>query len=135
MKQQFNLHTSSKQTGFRVPEGYFEELTQRVMDRLPEVDAAQPMPLSQPIPVSQPIAIDPQPTLWQRVRPWLYMAAMFAGAALIIRVASPSAEEKAAALAHEEAETQEIEYIENALDGAMLDDYSLYIYLAEDTNH
>ena len=46
----------------------------------------------------------------------------------------PSAEEKAAAIAREEAESQEIEYIENALDAAMMDDYSLYIYLAEDTN-
>ena len=121
MKEKFNPYTPNRQAGFSVPEGYFEELTQRVMERLPE---AEPQ-----------LEAEPQPTLWQRVRPWLYMAAMFAGAALIIRVASPSAEEKAATLAHEEAEAQEIEYIESALDAAMMDDYSLYIYLAEDTNH
>ena len=60
---------------------------------------------------------------------------MFVGDAFIIRMASPSAEEQAAALAHEEAESQGIEYIENALDAAMMDGYSLYMYLAEDTNH
>lgn len=133
MKEQFNRHTPNRQAGFRVPEGYFEGLTQRVMDRLPEAET-QPVIELQPT-AGQQVALEPQPTLWQRVRPWLYMAAMFAGAALIIRVASPSAEEKAAALAHEEAESQEIEYIENALDAAMMDDYSLYMYLAEDTNH
>ena len=127
MKEKFNLHTPNRQAGFRVPENYFEGLTQRVMDCLPEaIDGTQTVSEAPPM---------TEPTLWQRVRPWLYMAAMFAGAALIIRVASPSAEEKAAALAHEETESQEIEYIENALDGAMLDDYSLYMYLAEDTNH
>ncbi|MGN0257000.1 MAG: hypothetical protein ACI4CA_01285 [Bacteroides sp.] len=133
MKEQFKLHTPNRQTGFRIPEGYFEGLTQRVMDRLPE--AGQQPTMEQEPAAGNQIAFEPQPTLWQKIRPWLYMAAMFTGAALIIRVASPSAEEKAAALAHEEAESQEIEYIENALDAAMMDDYSLYMYLAEDTNH
>lgn len=133
MKEKMNLHTSKGHTGFRVPDGYFESLTQRVMERLPEGEAPH-AEAEAAVPAAEVITLA-APTLWQRVRPWLYMAAMFAGAALIIRVASPSTEEKAAAIAREEAESQEIEYIENALDAAMMDDYSLYIYLAEDTNH
>ena len=59
---------------FRVPEGYFENLTSEVMNRLPEKEKL--------------IAVQTEPTMWQKVRPWLYMTAMFIGAALIIRVAS-----------------------------------------------
>lgn len=128
MKETMIPHTSARHSGFRVPDGYFESLTQQVMDRLPEAETETAQASAEVITLTEP-------TLWQRVRPWLYLAAMFVGAAFIIRMASPSAEEKAAALAHEEAESQEIEYIENALDAAMMDDYSLYMYLAEDTNH
>ena len=128
MKEKMMPHTSERHSGFRVPDGYFESLTQQVMDRLPETETETAQASTEVITLTEP-------TLWQRVRPWLYLAAMFVGAAFIIRLASPSAEEKAAALAHEEAESQEIEYIENALDAAMMDDYSLYMYLAEDTNH
>ena len=128
MKETMIPHTSARHSGFRVPDGYFESLTQRVMERLPEAEAETAQASAEVITLAEP-------TLWQRVRPWLYLAAMFVGAAFIIRMASPSAEEQAAALAHEEAESQEIEYIENALDAAMMDDYSLYMYLAEDTNH
>ena len=73
---------------FRVPEGYFENLTSEVMNRLPEKEKL--------------IAVQTEPTMWQKVRPWLYMTAMFIGAALIIRVASsehtPSVERMAACL-------------------------------------
>ena len=45
-------------------------------------------------------AVQTEPTMWQKVKPWLYMTAMFIGAALIIRVASsehtPSVERMAA---------------------------------------
>ena len=102
---------------FRVPEGYFENLTSEVMNRLPEKEKL--------------IAVQTEPTMWQKVRPWLYMAAMFVGAALIIRVASsdrtPAATDRMAA---DETET-EMEYINMAVDNSMLDDYSLYVYLAD----
>ncbi len=59
------------------------------------------------------------------------MTAMFIGAALIIRVASssehtPSVERMAA----DDTET-EMEYINMAVENSMLDDYSLYVYLAD----
>ena len=102
---------------FRVPNGYFENLTSEVMNRLPEKEKLT--------------AVQQEPTMWQKVRPWLYMAAMFIGAALIIRVASsdhtPAAADRMAA---DETET-EMEYINMAVDNSMLDDYSLYVYLAD----
>ena len=122
MKEKLNLPITDPQSGFRLPDGYFDTLTQRVMDCLPSDEAS--------------LSAAPQPeeiTLWQRVRPWIYLAALFAGAAFIIRVASPSPQEKADRLAREESEAEEMEYINNALDGAMMDDYSLYIYLADES--
>lgn len=102
---------------FRVPDGYFENLTSEVMNRLPEKEKLT--------------AVQTEPTMWQKVRPWLYMTAMFIGAALIIRVASsdrtPAATDRMAA---DETET-EMEYINMAVDNSMLDDYSLYVYLAD----
>lgn len=122
MKEKLNLPITDPQSGFRLPDGYFDTLTQRVMDCLPSDEAS--------------LSAAPQPeeiTLWQRVRPWIYLAALFAGAAFIIRVASPSPQEKADRLAREESEAEEMEYINNALDGAMMDDYSLYVYLADES--
>lgn len=53
-----------KDAGFRVPEGYFEALPGKIMAQLPPVEAA-------PAPATL--------TRWQRLRPYIYMAAMFAG--------------------------------------------------------
>lgn len=101
---------------FRVPEGYFESFTSEVMNRLPE---------------KEKLAVArKEPTKWEKIRPWLYMTAMFVGAALIIRVASTDSRPSAERVASEESET-EIEYINMAVDNSMLDDYSLYVYLAD----
>ena len=56
---------------FRVPDHYFEDFTQELMNKLPE---KEPMPLMS------------EPTLWQRVKPWIYMTAMFCGIMLSVRV-------------------------------------------------
>ena len=60
-----------QQTGFKVPEGYFEDLNSRIMAQLPpypEVERTVPM------------------TMWQRVKPYVYLAAMFAGIWLMMNV-------------------------------------------------
>ena len=58
------LRKAGTRNPFKVPEGYFEGFTQELMDRLPEKEM---------IPEMQ------EPTLWQRVKPWIYMTAMFCG--------------------------------------------------------
>jgi len=64
MKEEKELLTRiGRQEPFTVPDGYFESLTERVMQRLPEKATPEAEPL----------------TLWQRVKPWVYMTAMFAG--------------------------------------------------------
>lgn len=53
-----------RSTGFKVPEGYFDDLYAKVASSLPE-------------PVEVPKA--PRLSTWQRIKPYVYMAAMFAG--------------------------------------------------------
>ena len=71
---------------------------------------------------------------WTRLKPLLYLAAMFVGAALIIRVAStdhkPAAVDEVA-VTEVDTEVVSDEMLDVALDRAMLDDYSLYVYLSD----
>lgn len=118
MKEEDNiLKKVGTENAFRVPDGYFEHFTSELMSQLPEKE--------------KPAFKVETPTRWTRMKPMLYMAAMFIGAFLIIRVGSwmhkPEADN--AQLAGTEAVSDE--YIDVALDRSMMDDYSLYVYLTE----
>lgn len=111
------LKKTGTESPFRVPEGYFENLTSEVMKQLPEKET--------------PAVLLKEPTRWQKIRPWLYMTAMFIGAALIIRIASSDGKPAVNTVASEDTDVEEIEYINTVLDNSMMDDYSLYVYLAD----
>ena len=66
------LDEIGRKHGMKVPGNYFADFTEKMTESLPEREFPELV----------------QPSLWLRVRPWIYMAAMFVGAALIIRVAS-----------------------------------------------
>lgn len=101
---------------FKVPEGYFDNLTSEIMTFIPE---------------ETPAKVVKMPTIWDKMKPWAYMAAMFAGAALLIRIGSSSDETTMTnQLAIDETE-QEMKYISTIVDGAMMDDYALYVYLSD----
>ena len=53
-----------KNPGFKVPENYFEDFNKRMSAMLPDVEITP---------------VDIKPTMWQRVKPLAYLAAMFAG--------------------------------------------------------
>ena len=57
------LKKLGKDPGFKVPENYFANFTTNLLDSLPEVKITEEV----------------KPTLWVKVRPFVYMAAMFAG--------------------------------------------------------
>jgi hypothetical protein len=59
---------------FKTPEGYFEGLSDRIMLQLPERVVESPQKIS----------------LWARVQPWFYMAAMFCGIALMVNLVNRS---------------------------------------------
>ena len=101
---------------FRVPEGYFEGFASGLMEHLPEKDRVEACRT---------------PTTWEKLRPLVYMAAMFVGAMLIIRIASTHYVPGQEAAGGEEID-REMEYINMAMENSMLDDYSLYVYLTDD---
>jgi hypothetical protein len=105
---------------FSVPDGYFEKMTSELMDKLPEKKPA--------------IAEMKEASRWERLKPLLYMAAMFVGAALIINVATfksgdGKTTESVAQAEATDAEQEEERYICEMAEGAQMDDYSLYVYL------
>lgn len=58
------LNKYGKNPGFKVPENYFDDFNRCMADMLPDVEITP---------------IDVKPSMWQRVKPFAYMAAMFAG--------------------------------------------------------
>jgi hypothetical protein len=66
------LEKLGKDPGFKVPENFFEDFNSKLMDSLPEVKITE----------------EEKPTLWVRVRPLIYMAAMFAGVWLMMNIFS-----------------------------------------------
>lgn len=64
MKTNFNsLEEIDKTNPFKVPENYFAQLNEEIMNRLPEKKLPEPKNIP----------------LWDKVKPWVYMAAMFVG--------------------------------------------------------
>lgn len=122
MKEEENiLKKLSSTNSFKVPEGYFENFTTDLMSKLPE---------------KENVDVTVQPSMWTKIRPYLYMAAMFIGAALIIQVASfhlSDTEKKADDSVAEKEQVQD-QMLDAAVDRAMLDDYALYVYLNESSH-
>ena len=109
------LRKAGTSNPFRVPDHYFEDFTQELMSKLPEKES---MPLM------------PEPTLWQRVKPWIYMTAMFCGIMLSVRVfVGEPQKDEFPAISQIEAENLTDEDWEIMIDHIMMDDYSLYQYL------
>lgn len=72
MKEEIRLNERfGRDAGFRVPEGYFESVFAQIAENLPA-------------PAERPSV--PQLSLWQKIRPYVYMAAMFAGIWCMMKV-------------------------------------------------
>ena len=56
-----------------MPENYFDDFNKRMTEMLPDVEITP---------------VDVKPTMWQRVRPLVYLAAMFAGVWCMMQVFS-----------------------------------------------
>lgn len=65
-----------KETGFKVPQNYFEEFNKHMLDSLPQVEKH-----------SAPVGkVVDKPSMWLRVRPFLYAAAACAGIVCMTQV-------------------------------------------------
>ena len=111
------LRKAGTSNPFRVPNHYFEDFTQELMNKLPE---KEPMPLMS------------EPTLWERVKPWLYMTAMFCGIMLSVKVfVGEPKKDEFPTISQIEAEKLPDEDWEILIDRIMMDDYTLYQYLTD----
>lgn len=109
------LERCGKKNPFVVPDGYFENFAENLMEQLPENHSQEP----------------PEIGMWQRIKPWLYMAAMFCGLMLSVRVFVGSPNEDVPVNVSEAAGNSEFpdEYIDPIVKQVMMDDYTLYQYL------
>ena len=114
------LQKIGKKNPFTVPENYFENFTQELMEKLPAKEA-----------VLQTEA----PTLWQRVKPWLYMAAMFCGIMLSVRIFVGKPQQEEFPISQAEAEMLPEEEWENFMRRSFNDDYETYQFLTEADNN
>ncbi|ULB33899.1 MULTISPECIES: hypothetical protein [Proteiniphilum] len=70
METKFNKlkEIDKTKTPFKVPENYFAQFNEEIINRLPEREIIKPQVI----------------TMWDRVKPWVYMAAMFVGMYVVI---------------------------------------------------
>lgn len=101
---------------FTVPEGYFENFTPELMSKLPEKEPLLPIQ---------------EPTLWQRVKPWLYMTAMFCGIMLSVKIFVGNPQQEEFPITHLEVADLSDEEWEMISDRSLINDYDLYEYLTE----
>ncbi|MBQ8463723.1 MAG: hypothetical protein IJ544_06365 [Prevotella sp.] len=109
---------SQRPNPFRVPEGYFDQLTDRVMSRLPQEESVQT-----------------KPTLIRRLRPLLYAAACVCIAVFSVAIYfnHHNAEQQAATAALQQQDAYYNDsYIDEAADYAMLDNEEIYYSLLAD---
>lgn len=105
---------------FKVPEGYFENIVPEIMKQLPEAKVQESGEIS----------------MWEKVKPWVYMVAMFCGLMFGLRVMmmdKPLSRDTVSSNVSMTDSVQGIpdEYIDPILDQAMMDDYTLYMYLTD----
>ena len=76
------LEAAQHRDGMTVPDGYFNDFVSRMESMLPQTE----FELSAE--GKEKLIADATPTRWQRVRPYVYMAAMFAGAWCMLKMFS-----------------------------------------------
>lgn len=125
-EEQDIIKKCGKKTPFTVPEGYFEEFNRRMMEQLPPQNGE----------TEEEVRI----TTWQRIKPLLYLAAMFVGMIVCVKVvlgehASVSGNETMAATSLYENiidyDQMSDEHICTLVENTMMDSYDLYQYLTE----
>ena len=100
---------------FTVPEGYFESFSEELMKQLPERDVTYVKKIS----------------LWLRVGPWMYAAAMLCGVVFGAKVLMDTSEQGMPLFTTAETEQISDEHLETIISKTMMDDYTLYQYLTD----
>lgn len=112
------LKKYGKKNPFTVPEGYFQSFPERLMEQLPEKE----------------VISEPEIKTWDRIKPWVYMAAMFVGLMFTVRAfVGEERQAQSTGMDTEISNYTEIpdEYIDPIVNQTMMDDYELYRYLTD----
>ncbi len=120
-----------KRNPFTVPEGYFEQLTQQVMNKIPQAVTTEMKPVRKPAKIA----------VMKRLRPWLYAAACICVGVFIAAIAFNNRSE----VATPQPASQQIavneptdynyysdSYIDEEADYAMIDNQEIYACLMAD---
>jgi len=116
--ENLNLETLKDRNPFRVPEGYFENFTAEMMSRLPERSVSE-----------QTVVI----SMYDRIKPWLYMAAAFAGLMVLFSVLKPErssqgADKAQTTLSSTEAVDADSEFFDS-IEDMYVDKYAVSYYI------
>ena len=111
------LDNINRKSGMKVPDGYFESLHDRVMQNLPEKEII----VEQPAPIS----------FWTMAKPWVYMAAMFAGIALMFKVFVWTSSDFTNSQFQAESKDTESEIVEDFIFYNNVSDYTIFEFIAE----
>lgn len=111
-----------KENPFRIPEGYFESFHNALMENLPEVETV----------VDEPVKL----TVFARLKPWLYLAAMFVSTIFVVQALMYVQESKFSGTGSEVAAADFTEEeIEHFMATSLYDEYALYSYLTNNENN
>jgi hypothetical protein len=125
--KQFDINNQSKRNPFTVPDGYFENLTARVMANIPEVEAEEKVGENN----AKIVSMEPR----KSSRTWMgwsiAAAACIAAAALFITIPNKTNDVGVKQMAQTEtSNSYDSEYQEEMLEYAMVDNTDIYNYLA-----
>lgn len=113
MKTNFNnLEDINKKTPFKVPENYFLKFNEEIMNKLPEKEIYIPRTV----------------TMWDKVKPWVYMAAMFAAFYVTLQFLTKDNTLNDVTNSNKIAETQQ----QTAIKTPATDKYWSNVYITED---
>ena len=104
-----------KENPFKTPEGYFTHFHEQLMQSLPEVEVARQAPQ--------------EVTLMMRIKPLLYMAAMFVGTVFLIQGLMYIQDRQhitSDSMLAEELYTDEVDHF---MSSSLYNEYALYSYL------
>ncbi|MEG1586511.1 MAG: hypothetical protein RR346_06515 [Bacteroidales bacterium] len=102
----------TRKTGMKVPDGYFPDFNDRMnllIDQLPQEEV-----------------LAPKVSLWTKVKPWMYLAAMFVSFVVVFRVLIGPVSDAERTAQAKQAEEQAL--VEDAF-YASVSDYDVYEYL------
>lgn len=139
MKKPDLNNTSARQEPFRVPPGYFEQLPSQVMAAIDRhVEQAEPKREAKKVPFYRT-------ELYAKIKPYLYMAAMFGGIWFGIwvykyqqKIVAERAQNRTADNGQSSKDTYELtaqemeDYIDDACDYMMLDSRDIMAYVTDE---